>query len=373
MTDLLVSTTCAVTLDRAELADACKVLKLAVQRRCYRPVLLGALLEVSGSLVTITTTDEDLSVSVNLSGSGAGNGRGVVPFAALADVCKGRGSDVSVRLEGGAWQLVGPNGAATVPALPVDEWPQKAHTSLAEATTVLGGFPWAAVAGVLPAASSDEARPILTGVLMGGGAVVSTDSYRLHYVDQPGPVGDLGVLVPARALRAVAVALKCKRFNYQDRVMVVTGERDARFSTAGVKVTTRLIEGEFPNWRGLVPSSSVFGFDVADGAQLVPVLKDWARFSKGSAAPVRLERNEDGTVSGRIVVQDVGERSTVLPGVTAWGDWPADRGPAFNPAYLADAVDGFTGRAGCIDNQKPCHLMPADPDGVRRLLMPVRV
>ena len=107
------------------------------------------------------------------------------------------------------------------------------------------------------AASSDDARPILTGVLMaaeeGGLRLVSTDSYRLSVRDLAG-TSVLGegqkVLVPSRALKELARVV-----GEEEEITLRLGERDASFQVGSVSVTTRLIEGDFPNYRGLIPTN----------------------------------------------------------------------------------------------------------------------
>ena len=109
------------------------------------------------------------------------------------------------------------------------------------------------------AASNEDSRPILTGVLMAaegsGLRMVSTDSYRLVVRDLPG-AGVLSegqkVLVPSRALGELQRLLG----STDTEVALRLGAHDATFSTATVALTTRLIEGEFPNYRQLIPEAN---------------------------------------------------------------------------------------------------------------------
>src|SRR5206468_7274061 len=107
---------------------------------------------------------------------------------------------------------------------------------------------------VVRAASSEDSRPILTGVLMaaeqGGLRLVATDSYRLAVRDLPG-IGVLRegqrVLVPSRALSELQRLLG----SAAGEVHLRLGEHDATFELGTTRLTTRLIEGEFPNYRQL--------------------------------------------------------------------------------------------------------------------------
>ena len=101
---------------------------------------------------------------------------------------------------------------------------------------------------MVPAASSDDARPILTGVLLaaeeGGLRLVATDSYRLSVRDLPGAAvlaEGQHVLVPSRALSELTRVLPGA-----DSVELRLGERDASFAVGSIRLTTRLIEGRVP-------------------------------------------------------------------------------------------------------------------------------
>src|SRR6201999_2299722 len=110
---------------------------------------------------------------------------------------------------------------------------------------------------VTRAASSEDSRPILTGVLMAaegsGLRLVATDSYRLAVRDLAGAsILSEGqrVLVPSRALNELQRFLP----GAGSEVSLRLGVHDATFTTGSVSLTTRLIEGEFPNYRGLIPA-----------------------------------------------------------------------------------------------------------------------
>ena len=114
---------------------------------------------------------------------------------------------------------------------------------------------------VVRAASGDDARPILTGVLMtaeeGGLRLVATDSYRLAVRDLPGTTvlrEGQKVLVPSKALTELQRLLASA-----EEVTLRLGEHDVTFEVGGVRLTSRLIEGEFPNYRQLIPPATRTG------------------------------------------------------------------------------------------------------------------
>ena len=223
------------------------------------------------------------------------------------------------------------------------------------------------------AASGEDSRPILTGVLMaaeaGGLRLVATDSYRLAVRDLEG-VGILGegekVLVPSRALNELQRLLG----SATTEVSLRLGAHDATFSTGPVTLVTRLIEGEFPNYRQLIPSAYpnrlVVGREaLGDAVRRVKLL------ARDATTPVRLALRPDG-VELTVITTDWG---TATEDVDAKYEG-AEMTVAFNPTYLVDGIEAMTSdevTLDTLDPLKPATLRPVDAGDYLYLLMPVRV
>jgi DNA polymerase III subunit beta len=217
------------------------------------PVLSGVRLELRGDELTVTGTDLELTIR---SGPVAGDrdGAAVLPAASPPTSC-GLLPNGKVEVD------VGDDEAASAPGAPVQRAPAAPTTTRARRVRRRAGHP---VAAEWPTPSAGRAgrehrraRPILTGVLLAaesdGLRLVATDSYRLAVRDLPG-VSVLGadqqVLVPSGAQRAPAHPRR------REELTLRLGERDATFEAGSTRLTTRLIEGEFPNYRQLIPSST---------------------------------------------------------------------------------------------------------------------
>ena len=151
------------------------------------------------------------------------------------------------------------------------EWPADEGTGL----TIPAEPLVEAIDRVARAASRDETRPVLTGVLVriaqDGLTMVATDSYRLAVrqapLDNP-PADAREAIVPARALSEVSRLVGAMK---ADAVEVVLSESQALFRIGDVRLTSRLIEGQFPDHRQLVPET--FEHDVAfERSELLGVL-----------------------------------------------------------------------------------------------------
>jgi DNA polymerase-3 subunit beta len=229
----------------------------------------------------------------------------------------------------------------------------------------------AALKQVVRAASKDDLRPILTGVLLtahnGGLRLVATDSYRLAVRDLAGvSMLEEGqrVLVAAKGLAEV------QRLAGDGEIEVVLRERDVVFRTSRAEVTARLIEGDFPNYEQLIPSgypnrltvSREHLLDALDRVQIVGQNRD--------NAAVRLAMSAEG-LELSMSAQDVGNAQETLDAKFEGGELTA----AFNPLFLregAEALDSSEVALETVDPLKPATLRSADGGDFLYLLMPVR-
>jgi DNA polymerase III subunit beta len=224
---------------------------------------------------------------------------------------------------------------------------------------------------VVRAASSDDARPILTGVLLAaegdGLRLVATDSYRLAVRDLSGAsvlAEGQAVLVPSRALGELARLL-----GGVDEATLRLGERDVTVEVGTARLTTRLIEGEFPNYRQLIPSSQPNRV-VVGREPLLDALRR-VRLLAREATPVRITLRPDG-IELMAVTQDVGEAHEDVDAKYEGSEMVI----AFNPDYLAEGVEAVSGDEVAIetvDALKPAVIRSGEGGDYLYLLMPVRV
>jgi DNA polymerase-3 subunit beta len=256
-------------------------------------------------------------------------------------------------------------------SLSVDDYPRLGQPSPSSVTLPAASF-GDALRQVVRAASSDESRPILTGVLLAaegnGLRLVATDSYRLAVRDLSEAAGVLGadqrVLVPSRALNELMRVLPSS-----GDVTLRLGERDATFEAGAVRLTTRLIEGEFPNYRQLIPNTHPNRLVVARDALLDAVRR--VKLLARDSTPIRLAMASDH-LDLSAITQDIGEASESLDATFAGADMTV----AFNPDYLSAGIDAITGDEVVIetlDALKPAVVRPTDGTQYLYLLMPVRV
>ncbi|MCU1360182.1 MAG: dnaN [Ilumatobacteraceae bacterium] len=358
--------------ERETLAEALATAgRAATGRTGTLPVLSGLRLELVGDRLTVTGTDLDLTIQLEVAVGGEVDGGVVLPARLSSDIVRSLpAGKVEVSVDDDEVKISGGRSQFSVRPLSLDDYP-RLTTPASSAVTLDAAAFGEALRQVVRAASTDEARPILTGVMLtaenDGLRLVATDSYRLAVRDLPG-VSVLGadqkVLVPGRALNELQRVL-----GMGGELVLRLGERDATFEIGSTRLTTRLIEGEFPNYRQLIPASHPNTLTV-DREPLLEAIRR-VKILARDATPVRLQISADG-LKLTAITQDVGNATEELD-ATAEG---ADLTVAFNPEYLAagiEAVGADQITLSTIDALKPAVVRGVGRDDYLYLLMPVRV
>ena len=360
--------------------------------------LTGVYLKLEDDTLTLTGSDLDLTITVTTSVAGLESGSSVIPAKLLLDVVRVlpvgslnlEATENEVRISSGSTEF-------SIRVLSVDDWPvlptvesdldgqtlddvsdqdddsSASADSDAYTVTADGGAFREALNQVVRSASTDETRLVLTGVLMAaegeGLRLVSTDSYRLSMRDLPGSrlLGQKQqVLVPGRALRELQRVI-----GDSDQITLRLSDKRAEFEVGQMRMTTRLIEGDFPKYQGLLPSPDTHPnvLTIQRDRLLEAVLR--VRLLAQDSTPVRMIMTTD-RLELQAATQDVGSASEAMEAYYTGEDLTI----AFNPAYLVDglevvATEEVTLRL--LDALKPALLCPVGDDSFQYLLMPVRV
>ena len=370
--------------ERDTLLEALTVaVRAAAGTSSSRAALTGAHLDLTGETLTVTGSDLDLTLSVTAEVAGEVDGAAVTPARLLTDVVRAVSAGaVEFSVTDGEASIVAGLSEFSIRLIPEEDYPQLSFKEEAgddgssvvfsPAVTFDGSEFRDALGQVVRSASSDDSRPILTGVLMasegeGRLRLVSTDSYRLSVRDLEGS-SILGenqkVLVPSRALGELQ-----RLITDSDQVTLKLAEHYAQFVVGSVQLTTRLIPGDFPNYQGLIPANHPNRL-TAGREQLLEVVRR-VRLLAQDSTPVRLVMSE-GNLEVIAITHDVGKANESM-GTRYAGE---DLTVAFNPAYLIDGIEAATGDEVTLetaDAVKPALLRSVGDEGFLYLLMPVRV
>jgi DNA polymerase-3 subunit beta len=345
--------------------------RAATSRTGTLPVLSGVRLDVTDGELTITGTDLELTIQLSVPVHSDQDGSSVVPARLVADIVKALPAGaVEVSLGDEEMSISAGRSQFSVRPLSLSDYPAQAEPE-AEPVTLSSDQVGEALRQVVRAASTDDARAVLTGVLIAseedGLKMVATDSYRLAVRDLPQSsmlAAGQKVLVPSRALAELQ-----RIVTGDDDLTVRLGAREAVFEAGGTRLTTRLIEGEYPNYRNLLPPSYPNLLTVAREPLLEALRR--VKILAQDSTPVRLTLGGD-TLQLTAITQDVGNAAEEIDA----GYDGAEMTVAFNPDYLAagiEAIDGDEVTLATVDPMKPAVLRGVGHDEYLYLLMPVRV
>jgi DNA polymerase-3 subunit beta len=354
------------------LADALTTAgRAATNRSGTLPVLSGVRLDVADGRLTVTGTDLELTIRLSVPVHVEKEGSAVVPARLVGDIVKALPPGaVDVTVSDDEMSISAGRSQFSVRPLSLSDYPAQADTD-AEPVTLSSQQVGDALRQVVRAASTDDARAVLTGVLMAsedeGLKMVATDSYRLAVRDLPQSsmlaIGQK-VLVPGRALAELQRVLTADA-----ELSVRLGQREAVFEVGGTRLSTRLIEGEYPNYRNLLPSSYPNRLTVGREALLEALRR--VKILAQDSTPVRLALGGD-TLRLTAITQDVGNAHEEVDASYEGTEMTV----AFNPDYLTagvEAVEGDEVTLSTLDPMKPAVLRGVGHDEYLYLLMPVRV
>ncbi len=376
--------------ERDSLVEVLTTAGRAVSSRSTTTMALGGIrLESLGNRLAVVGTDLDLTVHVSTEAIGITDGVCVAPAKLLADIVRSL-EPGAVTVESGEdkVEIAAARSRFSLRTFPVDDFPV-----LPEPPEPMTSLPAAglvdALRQVVRAASNDDARPLLTGVLVAaegtGIRLVATDSYRLALRDLAGNDAKLDaaqILVPARAmaelqrLSALGSLAKEGPAGGEDdggqvpRVGLSVGAHDVTFTVGTVQVSTRLLDGSYPDYRQLIPAEYPNRLHVGKDS-LLDALRRVRLLVRDNTTPVRLSMRQGG-VDLTVVSQEVGDASETVD-----ADFDGtDLTIAFNPSYLIDGVEAVAGDEvllETVDATKPATVRAAEQTDFRYLLMPVRV
>ena len=373
--DTVAATTMRVVCGKDELAEKLQVAGRGVSARTAVQILAGIMLRAAAGRLHLSATDMEISVRDSLEAEVEEEGAVVVPGRLLVDIVRllpggevtleHRADEGVVRLTcGSASYSLNTYGPEDFPRLPEIE-PDSAFAVDREAFLDT-------ISRVGRSASRDESRPVLTGILVrfeGQKLVMAaTDSYRLSVKEtvlSGGPGQELEAIVPARALQELARAGQAAN---SETIEVGVQENQVVFGVDGIWLTARRIDGQFPNYKQLLPEQ--FEAEVQlPREELLDVVRRTGLLAQRKS-PLRL-RFAEGELTVSAQTQDVGEARESLP--IAYAGEPLEIG--FNAEFLKDGLESITDETARLKLISPLRpgLLHGESDDFLYLIMPIRL
>jgi DNA polymerase III subunit beta len=363
------------TTKRDELVSKLSVVSRAVSTRAATQALSGVLITASDDGVVLAATDGEMGLRTALEADVGDGGTALLPGRLLSDLARSLGEaeveielreadrDVEIRSGGSSFHLR---------LLPAEDFP-KLPDQGADPLSIPAAALAETVELVARAASRDDMRPVLTGVLVSAAGeemtMVATDSYRLAVKRtdlENGVGGELEANIPAKALRELGRIVAAIEL---DRVDVDLLPNQAVFKAGPILLNTRLIDGQFPNFRQLLPES--YEHDVRlPRPEFLEVARRVSQLAQRNA-PLRLSFSP-GELKISASTPDVGDAEETMP--AAFEGEPMEIG--FNPEFLRDGIESLEGEEvmlRLISPLRPGLLQPVDNEDFRYLVMPIRL
>jgi DNA polymerase III subunit beta len=365
-----------VSTSRAALFTELQTVTRAASTRSAVQALSGVQLQAKGGAIELRATDMEIGLRVPLEGEVVREGAVVLPARLLVDVVRALpGDSVSLELRASEQdvEIVAASATFHIRTLRLEDFPPFPEPESDGKVEVPGPAFVETVLKVARSASRDETRPVLTGILVSASEsdlrMVATDSYRLSVKETKldAPLGgSFEANVPARALQELTRIVQTTE---AETLTVSVRTNQVIFEAGGVVLSSRLIDGQFPNYRQLLPDAyehelSLSGTEITDVVRRISLLAQ-------KNAPLRLAFAE-GELKVSARTPDVGEAEESLP-LPFQGE-PLEIG--FNPEFLRDgleAVESGDVLLKLISPLRPGLIEAADGSGFQYLLMPIRL
>jgi DNA polymerase-3 subunit beta len=364
------------TTKREDLVSKLSIVSRAVSTRAATQALSGVLLNAQGGRVTLAATDLDLGLETTLEAEVEDEGSVLLPGRLFAEIARSLADpsveiesreaehDVEIRSGGSSFHLR---------VLPAEDFPKLPQPEQSPGLKIPGAALEESIDLVARAASRDDMRPVLTGVFVSANGremtMVATDSYRLAVKRtelETDLGGELEANIPARALRELGRILSSEGAG-EASISLLTNQ--AVFQAGSILLSTRLIDGQFPNFRQLLPES--YEHDVRlPRSDLLDVTRRVSQLAQRNA-PLRLSFSS-GELTVAAETPEVGDARETMPAAFEGEDLEI----GFNPEFLKEGIESVAGDevlVRLISPLRPGLLEPVEGDDFRYLVMPIRL
>jgi DNA polymerase-3 subunit beta len=303
------------------------------------PILANVLIKTTNNRLSLAATNLDIAITHYIGAKVGEEGSITVPARLMQDFVSSLPEGViELDLKDSKLHVTTNKYQSVVNGIVADDFPVMPAISGGKKWSIDGAAFKQGLQQVVFAASNDETRPVLTGVLLqttdGKLNMAATDSYRLAEKQLSASKEDIQILVPASAMQDLLRILG----DSEDKVKVTHDEQQVLFQVGDVELVTRLVDGKYPDYKKLIPEK--FATEARlKRADLVNVTKVSSLFARESAGSVTIEVDSKANqLSIRSVASQLGENTATADAkVTGSGNI------TLNSRYLLDALNALTG------------------------------
>lgn len=303
------------------------------------PVLANVLIRTVNNRLSIAATNLDIAITHYIGAKVAEEGSITVPARLMQDFVNSLPSGViDLKLDEYKLHIATDQYQSVINGVSAEEFPVMPAITTGKKWTVSAPILKRSLQQVVMAASTDEARPVLTGVLLhtsdGKLFMAATDSYRLAEKQLTDNAEEIELLVPVSAMQDLLRIVA----DFEGDVEVTSDEQQILFRVGDVELVARLIEGKYPDYRKLIPQNFAVTATLKR-ADLLNVTKVSSLFARESAGSITINVEEASqSLSIRSVASQLGENTA-----TADAKVTGEGVITLNSRYLLDALHALSG------------------------------
>jgi DNA polymerase-3 subunit beta len=365
------------SLTQENLSRALASVGRVVSTRTSLPVLSNVLLATDGNRLRLSATNLEIGINYWIGSKVEDQGSVTVPARLFAEfVSNLPHGTIELAASDNVLTVKSPHYESKINGISAEEFPLIPTVNTDPVLTLEAGVFREALTQVVVAASADEARPVLSGVYLyteeNNLYVVATDSYRL--AEKKLGLGDdeakpLAAIVPARTMQELIRLLG----DASGEVELYLDENQVMFRIADIELVSRLIEGQFPNYRQIIPEKAETSFDI-ETSEFARITKVASLFARESAGSIKLDIKAEGEVSIVSSDSEVGGNKSSAECEVAGDDGEI----SLNARYLTEALSVMKSPEvtfAISGKLSPCVLSPAGEDAgddYIHIVMPLR-
>ncbi|HSW79346.1 MAG TPA: DNA polymerase III subunit beta [Candidatus Saccharimonadales bacterium] len=335
------------------------------------PILSNILIKTVNNRLSIAATNLDIAITHYIGAKVSDEGSVTVPARLMQDFVSSLPPGViELDLEETKLRIATDQYKSVVNGIASDDFPVMPAITGGKSWTIPGPQLKKALQQVIIAASGDESRPVLTGVLFhtvdGELLLAATDSYRLAEKKLGSNKNEVNLLVPASAAQDLLRIVS----DFEDDAKITHDDQQVLFQVGDVDLVARLIDGKYPDYRKLIPAK----FEtqaVVKRSDLLNVTKVSSLFARESAGSVTIKVDEKaGTLQIHSIASQLGENTATAEGkITGGGSI------TLNSRYLLDALHALDGDdvSFCFNGKlEPTLLKDPKTDDYLHIIMPLK-
>lgn len=359
------------TVTQENLSRALSTVGRVASSKTSLPVLNNILLRTDNNRLLLAATNLEIAITEYIGAKIVSDGAITIPARLISDyVSNLPKGNVSLELEGNKLHINAESYNSTINGVVADEFPELPQIKNPQEYSIPAQIMKRSIAQTVLTASHDETRPVLTGVYThifeGSLYFAATDGYRLSERRVMEVEGELKAIIPSSALQDLVRVLP----DDCDEVKILIDGLQVRFLMNDIEITSRLIEGNFPDYRQLIPKQTDISFVVAKD-EFNRITKIASLFARESGGSVTIKTDTlANTVSIHSLASQLGENTSQIS-TTPTGDGQV----TLNSRYIIEAlgtIDSKTVSFGFSGKLAPCVLKTEGDDTYQHIIMPLK-